>query len=65
MSEVTKCLDCGNSTKFIIEYIDRTMTTYNEAGDVVDEYCVGYLPYDGSTTCGECKSKNLDIYEGN
>ena len=61
--ETMKCLDCGNTTKFIIPYIDRTMTTFDESGDVVDEYSVGYqLNVYENIFCGECEYDNLNIY---
>lgn len=68
MAETMKCLDCNNNTKFIIPYIDRTLTTFNEHGDTVDEYSVGYQSYDDERIiCGieTCGSDNLNIYEEN
>lgn len=69
MSSPMKCLDCGNTSKFVIPYIDRTMTTFNDAGDIVDEHSVGYQSYDDERIiCGayECTgSDNLNIYEEN
>jgi len=65
MTNTMKCLDCGNSSKFVVPYIDRTMVTYDEAGDVVDEYSVGYQFYDDkSIVCGVevCGSNQLNIY---
>jgi len=62
----TKCLDCGNTSRFIVPYIDRAMIVYNEHGDVVDEYTVGYQSYDDERTiCGidTCGSDNLNIYQ--
>jgi hypothetical protein len=44
------------------------MVVYNEHGDVVDEYSVGYQSYDDERTiCGidTCNSDNLNIYEEN
>lgn len=63
-----KCLDCGNGSRFVIPYIDRTMTVFNEHGDTVDEYSVSYWSYDDERIiCGvpECGSDNLNIYEEN
>lgn len=56
---MTKCLDCGNTSRFISTYLDSTMTVYNEHGDVVDQYSVGYKLADEPTICGVCNSKNL------
>ena len=68
MNNITKCLDCGNTSRFIIPFIDYTMVVYNEHGDAFDEYSVGYQPYeDERTICGveDCRSDNLNIYEEN
>ena len=66
--ETMKCLTCVNNTKFIIAYIDRTMTTFNEHGDVEREESVSYQSYDDERIiCGldTCGSNNLNIYKEN
>jgi len=66
--ETMKCLDCGNATLFVIPYIDRTLTTFNEHGDIEHEQSVSYWSYDDERTiCGieDCGSDNLNIYEEN
>jgi hypothetical protein len=63
-----KCLDCGNTSKFVVPYIDRTLTTFNEQGDIVDEHSISYWSYDDERiTCAseDCGSDNLNIYEEN
>ena len=66
-NEIIKCLDCGNTTKFIIPYIDRTLTTYDEHGGIVAEESVSYQSYDDERiVCGayDCNnSDNLSIYQ--
>ena len=58
-----RCLECGNDKKFIIPYIDRTDTTFDEDGDIVHEYSVGYQSYDDERiVCSFCNSDNLNIY---
>lgn len=65
--ETMKCLDCGNTTKFIIPYIQRVLTTFNEQGDVIDDQIDSCQSYDDERIlCGECEYDNLNIYsEGN
>lgn len=68
MNNTMKCLTCGNTKHFIISYIDRTLTTFNEYGDIEHEESVYYQSYDDERiTCGmaECGSDNLNIYEEN
>jgi hypothetical protein len=66
MSNVMRCLECGNNKKFIIPYIDRTLTTFNEHGDIESEESVSYWSYDDERiVCSFCNSDNLNIYKEN
>lgn len=56
-----KCLECGNTTKFITAYLDYIMKEYDENGEEKDTYSVGYDLVSNSTVCGAypCTSTKL------
>ena len=68
MSNQMNCLDCGNTTYFVVPYINRVLTTFNEHGDITGDENVSCQSYDDERiTCGMagCGSDNLNIYEEN
>lgn len=59
-----KCLDCGNTTKFVTTYLDYIMKEYDDNGEEKDTYSVGYELV-SSTICGmyPCESTNISQEE--
>lgn len=55
-----KCLDCGNTSEFISFYRDVTVEKYDETGNEIDSYSVGYDPTGEEEQCSPCGSTNID-----